>query len=317
MRAALLGRLTTVLITGAGGYIGSRLTSTFRDRGFEVRAVVRAPAPWLVVEPLVCDLAVEGPELAAALEGVETVVHLAGENEVTAAESPAAALAATVVATERLAEACVKAGVPRLIYLSTVHVYGERIAPGATLTEDLRPEPRSAYGISRLASEHVAASLAGSVYELVVLRLTNSVGAPYDPGVDRWTLVANDLCRQGARSGRLELRSSGVQWRDFVPLRDVCQALVGAESNGRLPAGTYNLGSGQPRTVLALAEMVQDAFERQTGRRPELHAPAHPGEPPAPYHVSVERAAQHGLHLDGSLEDALADTVDFCLEHFA
>src|SRR5205085_1729863 len=126
---------------------------------------------------------------------------------------------------ERLAEGCASSGVGRLVYLSTMHVYGARIVPGATLTEDMRPEPRSAYGISRLASEHVAASLAAGAYELVVLRLTNSVGAPYDPGVDRWTLVANDLCRQGAQAGQLELRSSGMQWRDFVPLRSVCAAL--------------------------------------------------------------------------------------------
>ena len=79
------------------------------------------------------------------------------------------------------------------------------------LTEDLRPEPRSSYAISRLASEHVAATLAGGAADVVVLRLTNSVGAPVDPAVDRWTLVTNDLCRQGALTGRLELRSSGVQ----------------------------------------------------------------------------------------------------------
>jgi len=204
-----------------------------------------------------------------------------------------------------------------MIYVSTIHVYGARIAPGATLTEDLRPEPRSVYGISRLASEHVAASLAAKAYELVVLRLTNSVGAPYDPSVDRWTLVANDLARQGAVTGRLELRSSGVQWRDFVPMRDVCSALaVACEPRGQLPPGTYNLGSGRPLTVLALAGMVQDAFERQTGTRPALRAPAPSGEPPEPYRVSVTRAGDHGLRLDGSLEDAIAETVSFCTEHF-
>jgi hypothetical protein len=62
--------------------------------------------------------------------------------------------------------------------------------------------------------------------------------------------------------------------------------------------------------------MVQDAFERQTGRRPELRAPDPSGEAPEPYRVSVARAADHGVRLDGSLEDAIAETVTFCTEHF-
>jgi UDP-glucose 4-epimerase len=307
-----------VLITGAGGYIGGRLTEAFLERGWSVRALVREAAPWLAVEQHVFDLALDDTDhrLAGLLRGVDAVVHLAGENEVTASRSPAMALSATVVATERLAEACVRAGVARLLYMSTVHVYGDRIRPGVTLTEDMRPEPRAAYGISRLASEHVAASLADGAYELVVLRLTNTVGAPYDPRVDRWTIVANDLCRQGALGNKLELRSSGVQWRDFVPLRDVCGALTAAsEPAGRLTSGTYNLASGHPLTVRELASMVQASFERQTGTRPELRAPEPSGERPAPYHVSVRRATERGLKLSEPLQDAVDETVRFCLEH--
>ena len=311
-------RLNTVLITGAGGYIGGRLTEAFLERGWNARALVREAAPWLSVEQHVCDLADDaaGPRLSEAVRGADAVVHLAGENEVIASKSPATALAATVVATERLAEACVGAGVGRLLYLSTVHVYGDRIRPTVTLTEDARPEPRSAYGISRLASEHVAASLADGAYELVVLRLTNTVGAPYDPRVDRWTIVANDLCRQGALGNTLELRSSGVQWRDFVALGEVCRALTMAgEPGGQLPPGTYNLASGHPLTVRDLAAMIQASFERETGTRPELRAPEPVGERPAPYHVSVRRAAERGLKMSEPLQDSVDETVRFCLEH--
>src|SRR6202000_3488021 len=101
-----------------------------------------------------------------------------------------------------VARAARDAGVARLVYLSTVHVYGDRMAPGVTLTEDMRPEPRSAYAISRLAFEQVSAGLTSGACDLVVLRLSNSVGAPRHPSVDRWSLLANDLARQGALDGR-------------------------------------------------------------------------------------------------------------------
>jgi UDP-glucose 4-epimerase len=223
------------------------------------------------------------------------------------------------VASERLAEAGKTAGSRRLIYLSTVHVYGARMQPGVTLTEDMRAEPRSAYAISRLASEHVTASLAADAYELVILRLTNSIGAPANPAVDRWSLVANDLARQGALTGRLRLNSAGVQWRDFVALSEVCRTIVAACRTGdpALAPGTYNLGSGTPRTVLDLAHLVQDAFATQTGERPELDAPPPPADPPGPYHVSVDRLAEQGLGPSASVADAVAETVGFCLRHRA
>lgn len=311
--------MTKVLVTGAGGYVGGRLVETLLTQGWDVHALVREPAAHLAVEQTVADLAdaATAQTLEAACADARTVIHLAGENEVLTAREPAAALAGTVVATEQLVEAAAACGVKRFVYMSTVHVYGAQMTEGATLTEDLRPEPRSSYAIARLASEHVAAMLAASGSDLVVLRLTNSVGAPPHPTVDRWTLVANDLCRQGARSGSLELRSSGIQWRDFVALSDVCSIIASAAGadDAILPPGTYNLGSGRPTTVRDLAGLVQDAFERCTGDRPELLAPEPGPDRPQPYHVSVERAAEHGLRARTPLSEAIEETVRFCIKH--
>ncbi|HEY3728276.1 MAG TPA: SDR family oxidoreductase [Solirubrobacteraceae bacterium] len=312
-------RLPKVLVTGASGYIGGRLVPTLAAAGAEVQTLIRDPALWLAAPQTVCDLCTIAPDaLAAACRGAASVVHLAGEDEVLAARDPSAALGSTVVATERVAEACAAAGVRRLVYLSTVHVYGARIGEGATLSEEMRAEPRSAYAISRLASEHIVASRATGAYELVILRLTNSVGAPAHPSIDRWSLVANDLARQGAVQGSLRLRSAGVQWRDFVSLRDVCATIAaacGASGDSRLPPGTYNLGSGRPATVLALARLIQEAFAAQTGARPALEVPAAPPTPPRPYRVSVDRLAAHGVEMGLSLREAVDETVRFCLQH--
>ena len=306
-----------MLVTGAGGYVGSGLVAALARGRWDVRAALRESAAYVEVPQVVADLAEDAEAARRACEGADAVVHLAGENEVIAARRPAAALAATVLATERMVEAATAAGVRRFVYMSTMHVYGERIAEDAVLTEDLRPEPRALYAVARLASEHVASALSTGGMELVVLRLTNSLGAPVHPSVDRWTLVANDLCRQGALTGRLELRSSGVQWRDFVALADV-HAVVAAACRfdpPALPPGTYNLGSGTPMTVRALAGLIQDAFERQTGVRPELVAPAPEGRPPRPYTVSVERLAAHGIHAETPVQQAVEETVRFCIEH--
>lgn len=308
--------MPTAVVTGAGGYVGSRLVGVLQDRGWVVRGIAREPVKWLQIEQIAYDLASDdASKLLPALEGADAVIHLAGESEVIAARDPAGSFATTTAATERIAQACVSMGIRRLVYMSTVHVYGERMVPGATLTEDLRPEPRSSYAISRLASEHIAAGAARGAFELVAFRLTNSLGAPHHANVDRWSLVANDLCRQGVVLGHLELRSSGTQWRDFVPLSAVCDAVAVAAAPGSpLPPGTYNLGSGRPTTIRQLATMIQDEFERETGVRPELHAPDPEDDPPAAYHVSVEAAARFGVRPATPVEEAVAETVRFCLE---
>ena len=97
--------MARVLITGAGGYVGSGLARTLQEDGWEVIALGRQPAPYLDVEQVVADLDQDSDAARRACAGVDAVVHLAGENEVVAARSPAAALAATVLATERLVEA--------------------------------------------------------------------------------------------------------------------------------------------------------------------------------------------------------------------
>src|SRR5439155_27107075 len=145
--------------------------------------------------------------LAAACAGVDAVVHLAAPNEVIAAGDPDGALTETVLGARHIVTAAAAAGVPRFVYVSTVHVYGAAAVEGAVLAEDVVPRPRDAYAVARLAGEHLTSTVDG--VDTVVVRLTNCVGAPAHPSVERWTLVVNDLCRQGAVRGHLRLRTHG------------------------------------------------------------------------------------------------------------
>ncbi|MGH9187050.1 MAG: NAD-dependent epimerase/dehydratase family protein [Acidimicrobiales bacterium] len=304
-----------VAVTGAGGYLGSRLTSALD--GHDVRALVRKFVDYLPDDQQVeIDLLSGGPDLTEALAGAGTVVHLAGLNEVAAAQDPDRALAETAIAGRHVAAAARTAGVTRLVYVSTVHVYGALLRDDAVVTEELAPEPRSEYAVARLASEHLIQAGAGDDVATVVLRLTNAVGAPAHPAVDRWSLVAADLSRQAVRDGRLVLRSSGVQWRDFVVLADVCRIIAGCATTGIEP-GTYNLASGTSMTVRGLAELVQDRFAHHTGTRPVLEAPEHQGPAPRPYRVAVDKLVAQGWRAGTPLTEGIDELVRFCLDHEA
>ena len=303
--------MTALAITGAGGYIGSSVAAAAAGAGMEeVRCVVRgseAGLPGRVIR--VVDLREEaGPAVA----GADAVVHLAAPNEVLTASHPDAARSDTVEISRAVARACAAAGVRRVVYVSTVHVYGAALTPGAVIGEDTHPRPKDPYAAARLSSEHELGRLAAGC-DVVVLRLTNAVGRPARPGVDRWTLVANDLCRQAARGGNLVLRSSGLQWRDFIPMTDVTRVILAA-AEGRIPAGTYNLGSGTPTTILQLAEMVAGAAVEAGLDRPAVIAGTEgPAAQSEPFRVSVDRLARAGFAPQGDLARELQDTIDFCL----
>lgn len=301
-----------IAVTGAGGYLGGRLLAHL---GPEARAIVRSMPPFLDGETGHCvDLGGPIEEIVRALEGCDSVVHLAGRNEVADAVDPDGALCDTITATRHLAAAISESSVRRVVFASTVHVYGRNLTPSTSIDEAVLPAPVAPYAIARLASEHLLSALSTRGIDVVTLRLTNAVGAPADPRVDRWSLVTNDLCREAATQGTVTLRSAGLQWRDFVAAADVDRALADA-ARGAIPPGTYNVGSGSSVTIRDAAELVSDRFEQLTGRRPRLVAPAPDGPARAAYRVDVRALRSVWETPDTPLESAIDEIARFCLDH--
>ena len=305
--------MTRLVVTGASGYLGGRLVAAAAsDRRFDVCSLVLSERPWL--QGAVLKVTGLEQDAARAVDGADAVIHLAGANEVEAQRDPDRALAATVSASRAVAEGCARGGVRRLIYVSTVHVYGDALVPGAVINEDVVPAPRSSYAIARLASEHVIASYAGDT-EVVIFRLTNAVGPPVDPAVDRWTLVVNDLCRQAACGGPLRLLTPGQQWRDFVALDDVQRILLVATDGSAMAASTYNLGSGQPTTIREVADLIADLAVGAGLERTTVEAPPAVSAPTVPYRVCVDRLSATGQRATTPLATAISQTLSFCAEH--
>lgn len=307
--------MTDVVITGASGYLGGRFVPALAALPeTRVAALSRKRPPWPTAAPMVfANLSRPSRALEEALVGTDVVVHLAGANEVATGRDPDVAESETLAAAHTVVASAIEAGVRRLVYVSTVHVYGAALAPGRSISEAVETQPVSRYAASRLEVERILGSVSNGP-EVVIFRLSNTVGAPIDPAVDRWTLVANDLCRQAVTGGTIRLMTPGTQWRDFVPMVDVA-TIVGQSVNGALPAGTYNLASGQPTSVLGLAHLVQQACSRVGIDPVPLHAPE-PTEPPTePYRVDVAKLTAAGGAAVTSLVAAIEETLRFCVRH--
>jgi nucleoside-diphosphate-sugar epimerase len=172
-----------ILVTGAGGFIGRALCAHLAKAGVPHVAVVRALAPEDAKRAAYVALG----DFAAAdwhevLGGVETVVHLAGRAHRTGpdADAPTPYVVANVHVTRRLADAAARAGVRRIVFASTVKVYGEATEPGRPFRAGDPSAPQDAYARSKAEAENVLREIAAARgVETVILRLPLT----YGPGV--------------------------------------------------------------------------------------------------------------------------------------
>lgn len=181
----MLRERSTVLVTGATGFIGAALLPRLRQEpGLRVLAASRrshAPVSGADVVPA-ADLAPES-DWSTALEGVDTVVHLAARVHVmreTTAEPLAEFRRANTAGTVRLARQAAESGVRRFVYLSSIKVNGEETAAGQPFTENDLPAPLDAYGISKHEAEVALGELAAETgLDVVIIRPP----LVYGPGV--------------------------------------------------------------------------------------------------------------------------------------
>jgi nucleoside-diphosphate-sugar epimerase len=179
--------LPSVLVTGAGGFVGLRLCARLAAAGYAVTAAVRresaelaalAPAARIV---RVGDI---GPDTdwQAALSGVDMVVHLAARAHVmrdSASDPLAAYRQVNVAGSARLARAAAAAGVRRLIYMSSIKVNGEATGD-APFREGDAPAPLDAYGRSKWEAEQILSGIAAETALAVTVLRPPLI---YGPGV--------------------------------------------------------------------------------------------------------------------------------------
>lgn len=305
------------LITGAGGYVGSRLWRHLLEMGH--RSLKLATSKPIASPPSAVDAVdivslgnfQERSLLEAVCDGVTSIVHLAAPNEVESKRDPQRAIEVTVGGTLNLLEAAQRAGVRRFVYVSTAHVYGAPLR--GHLTESCPTRPVHPYAIThRAAEDFVLAASTHRAIEGVVLRLSNAVGAPATADVQRWTLVANDLCRQAVSTKRIVLQSAGLQRRDFVPMADVCRAIQHFVElpSAELRDGLFNVGSGESIRVIDLAERIRHLAVLFLGVPVDIAAPPPAmGEREDELEFEIEKLRSTGFEFAGDLDQELLETL--------
>jgi UDP-glucose 4-epimerase len=307
-----------IFITGGLGYVGGRCSKAFALSGYDVmigsrRASLLPHPDWLVkgsIVPYSTDDSVEA--LVETLRRIDTVIHMASPNEVISGNSPETAILQNSIGTLRLCQAAKIANVRQLIFFSTVHVYGSPLR--GFYDERCVTEPRHPYAYSHLTAEDIVRSFSGSngISRCIVLRLSNSFGAPERLDVDRWTLLVNDLCRQAVTKGSLTLVSDGRGERDFITLEDVTIALKCIlRSNNESPFEIYNLASGVSRSVFEMANIIAQEAKNILGRDVPIQIGSK-NDAAGELNISPKKLINLGFEPKNQIRDAIREMLAMC-----
>ena len=194
-------------------------------------------------------------QLAIAMTGIDTVIHLASNADIAAAAlDPTIDFYKGTLLTQCVLEAMRRSQVGQLIYASGSGVYGD--AGERELTEWSALNPTSPYGASKLAGEsliHCYAEMFG--LRACIFRFANVVGARQTHGV-----VYDFLRKLRDNPTRLQVLGNGQQSKSYIHVSDVINAVMVAQrtavlANFGMPVRIYNVGTGDYVTVQDIAHV--------------------------------------------------------------
>ncbi len=253
--------LKNILIAGGLGYLGGRMAKYFSDNGYSVLIATRKDEKNfpnnIPMNAQVIQMDYKSDkQLNEAMKGIDTLIHLAGPDAHTNFEDPDILIKWHVDLTKRLFQSAQRNNVKHFIYFSTIHVYGNNLV--GTVTEETKTLPIYPFAIAHLAAENIVNDPQKEIVTTII-RCSNTFGAPYYKNEKYWKLVVNDLCRSAFQNGRLIINSSGQDYRNFIALEDVVQAVhhLLELNNEKERHNIYNLGSSNTVRIIDIARRIQ------------------------------------------------------------
>lgn len=307
-----------VFLTGASGYLGSNLL-TFLLRNPTITfltCLVRKEKDFETLQNLSTQTArvhlllgdITAPETyAQSLEGIDVVIHAAAMRGIELCNSyPNEAIRVNVYGTMQLLEASLRAGVHRFLFCSSQAVYST--SSPSPYREDAAPHPTTVYGITKYRGELLVQEAAEQGMEFLILRFSRLYGWGTSMRDDE---LPHRFARYALESHLLPVYNDGEDVLDLVHIRDAVSAtLFFLQSCRTIWNTTYNIGGGQPISVLQLAQLYARLCRDLGLPTPEIRVyPAPLGRKPTIFHLDITKAAKVGWSPTISLREGITELL--------
>ena len=234
-----------VLITGVAGFMGSHLADAFLAKGYSVVGIDNLIGGYKENVPEQVEFhEVDLDNLSSIQDffiGVDLVVHTAcTAYEGLSVFSPALVVRNTTQVTVNILSACVKAGVPKIVYMSSMARYGtQEVVP---FREDSVPNPQDPYGIAKYASELLIKNIAETQGMNYVILVPHNIIGPRQKFDDPFRNVASIMINRLLQGKAPIIYGDGLQKRCFSFMEDVINPLMTACESSVADGLTINIG---------------------------------------------------------------------------
>ena len=305
--------MSTALVTGAAGFIGSNLSATLLDRGYAVRGVdnfatgreknvdrLRGSEEFDFHEEDIRDK----EAIRELMEDVEYVFHQAAVPSVPrSVEDPVTTTDANCTGTATVLDAAHRADVDTVVVASSSSVYGssERLPKVETMDEN----PESPYALSKHFTEKLALQCS-DLYDIntVALRYFNIFGPWQDPEGDYAAVIPKFISLM-LDEERPVIYGDGEQSRDFTYIDNAIQANVRA-AEGDVSGEAFNVGTGGRVTVNELVERINECLETDIS---PIYDDPRPGDVPHS-HADISKARELlGYEPEVTFDNGLQRTI--------
>jgi NAD dependent epimerase/dehydratase len=311
-----------VLVTGAGGFIGSHLTEELVRRGATTRALVHYNAlgswGWLDSSPLKNDIEVipgditDRDSVQRTVNGVDTVFHLAALIAIPYSyQAPASYVRTNIEGTLNVLHAAQQAGIQRVVHTSTSEVYGT--AQYAPIDEKHPLQGQSPYSASKIGADKIAEAFHLSFnVPLVTVRPFNTFGPRQSARAVIPTVITQLLKGASVKLGSIH------PTRDLNFVANTVEGFILAAEAPAAVGHTVNLGSGREISIGDLVMLIGQLM----GVQPVIEsdqARLRPGKSEVERLLAENSLARQVLGWEPriTLEDGLAQTIDWMTQHHA
>ena len=293
-------RRSTVLVTGANGYIGSLIAEFMANQSYDVISSTRDER-----SDIQMDFSKPERVMDITYHGIDVVVHTVSPRESFIHENAGAAFCEGLSGIRAMLEFCVRNRIPKLVYLSSFHAIGTGVG---IMDESVVAAPVSDYGMIHLLCEKMVEyyTRSGKVRGCCI-RPSNVYGMPVTDVSGRWDLASFSLCHDAIMKNRIILRSSGTQLRNYVHAGNVVRCIKYMAEHDDIPI-LHCYGS-QTLSIRDFARMVREIAAGVTHQEIDLIIPEVTEHSPAAPFTAELQFISHHMQVDQSEQCRLDDYV--------
>ena len=295
-----------VLITGASGFIGSKLLEKFKTTGYEVVCWNRADA--IINDTMVCAVDMTKKDSIVSeltKENPDIIIHCAGSADVgKSVANPEIDYEGNVTLTHNLLFAMHKCGLEkkRFVFLSSASVYGNPLS--LPISEDMLLNPLSPYAVHKVMCEDLCRYFINNYgADIKIARIFSA----YGPGLKKQ--IFWDMHNKVLNTGKLEMFGTGNESRDYIHVKDVIESIYLLATKETKDV-VFNIANGEEVTIRKVTEI----FAQHIGIEENkilFNGVVREGDP-LNWRADISRMQELGYHKTIHMEDGIREYVEWC-----